>query len=455
MGAARLVGQATRLSGRGGGTALPGLLIERGAPKLIPDLAGRLDAGSILVSGTNGKTTTTRILSRAMSLAGYAVVHNRSGSNLVRGIAAALVQANPNGGGPTAGLFEIDEATLPPTAPLLNPRAIVLLNLFRDQLDRYGEVDTIARLWRETLSALPTGCTLVLNADDPLVASLGRDYSGPVLYFGMEDHRHGLVERERAADFVECPQCDVPYDYDFTYYGHLGHYRCPSCGWSRPTPSVRASLVGLDGRAGASLTIEAGTEMLALQVPLPGLYNQYNVLAAAAGLTALSIPLSLLVTALQDIEPAFGRAERFRVDGKDVIMLLIKNPVGANQVIRLLKSLPGRKPVLLALNDLTADGEDVSWIWDADCEGLADQLEWVVVAGRRAEDMALRLKYAGCFSADLQPAVLNDARSALTTALYRMEPGETLYVLPTYTAMLELRQVLSRMGAARPFWELS
>jgi len=518
--AARFLGGAMRLTGQGGGTALPGLLVERAAPALIPDLAGRLDAGSIVVSGTNGKTTTTRIIARAVAEAGYRAVHNRSGSNLMRGIAAALAQdtdhpPSPKGEGPTGrlpahseglnelppvlenpsnglgtslgdhrpriGVFEIDEATLPQAVLALRPRILVLLNLFRDQLDRYGEVDTVARLWREALATLPPDSTIVLNADDPLVASLGKHSGNRALYYGLEDSGQALPERERAADFVECLPCGVPYGYSLTYYGHLGHYACPSCGWARPKPDVSAVQVELKGLDGSNATLETpehapdhpsrgpdgpSATRVSLSLSLPGLYNVYNLLAATAGLQAAGLPLAALPRAMQGFQPAFGRGERFSVGGRRLVMLLAKNPVGANQVIRLLRSIPGKKPMLLALNDLIADGEDVSWVWDADYEGLVDQVDWAVITGRRAEDLALRLKYAGCFdtgrpdsgpgdpsSGGWMPAILNDPQRALCTALYRLDPGETLYVLPTYTAMLELRQVLNRMGIALPFWE--
>ena len=234
--AARMVGALSRRSGRGGGTALPGLLAERAAPDLMSTLAARLTQGTLLITGTNGKTTTARLIAAILSKVGYQVVHNRAGSNLMRGIAAALIhhasgsraESAPRG---SIGLFEVDEATLPEAIQRLQPRLVVLLNLFRDQLDRYGEMDTIARRWREGLARLPSGAQIVLNADDPLVASLGKGLAQQAHYFGLDDPSQGLAQREAAADFVECLECAVPYAYPVRYYGHLGHYRCPSCGW--------------------------------------------------------------------------------------------------------------------------------------------------------------------------------------------------------------------------------
>ncbi|MSQ28568.1 MAG: Mur ligase family protein [Dehalococcoidia bacterium] len=457
---ARLLGAISRRSGRGGGTALPGLLVERVAPGLVSDLSASLPHGNILVTGTNGKTTTARLIAALLQHAGLRVVHNRAGSNLLRGIAAALVQGTAAGNDRGIGLFEVDEATLPAAVGLVRPRLMVLLNLFRDQLDRYGEVDTVAQHWRSALTALPAGSGVVLNADDPFVASLGRGFPGPVTYFGLDDPGAALREREAAADFVECPACRLPYDYTLTFYGHLGHYRCQNCGSGRPEPQVRATSAHNNGPAGTAITVQTPGNTVTVNLPLPGLYNAYNLLAALATGAALQLPEAGAAAAIESVRSAFGRGERFQFEGRPVVMLLIKNPVGANQVLRTIRDEPGDKNVMIALNDLTADGEDISWIWDVDFEQLAGTTGAVVTSGRRAADMALRLKYAGWFETHrrddagvTRPTVLPDLEQALRTALYQLPSGATLYLLPTYTAMLALRRILSRLGMVRPFWE--
>ena len=340
--------------------------MERAAPGLISELSESLPHGNILVTGTNGKTTTARLIAALLQHAGMKVVHNRAGSNLLRGIAAALVQGTAAGTGHGVGLFEVDEATLPAAVTLVRPRLVVLLNLFRDQLDRYGEVDTVAQYWRSALAALPAASGVVLNADDPFVASLGRGFPGPVTYFGLDDPGTALLERETAADFVECPACRLPYDYALTFYGHLGHYHCANCGAGRPEPQVRVTRAQSNALAGTMITAQTPGITVSIDLPLPGLYNVYNALAALATGAALQLPSAGAAATIESVRAAFGRSERFQFEGRSMVTLLIKNPVGANQVLRTIRDEPGEKNVMIALNDLTADGEDVSWIWDVD-----------------------------------------------------------------------------------------
>jgi len=453
---ARLAGRAARRSGIGGGTSLPGLIVERSAPAEITHLAARLGQGVVLVTGTNGKTTACRILADLLTAAGLQVVHNRTGSNLMRGIAAALVNAPQGQLGPnTIGVFEVDEATLPEAVGRLAPRAIVMLNLFRDQLDRYGEVDAIVSRWRSTVAALPASAVLALNGDDPVVAGLGAAAPGRTVYFGIEDPAVGQPELEHAADFVECLSCSTPYDYTVTYFGHLGHYTCRECGWVRPRLDIACGSVQSQGLTGSRVQIAAGEAAFAAEVPLPGLYNVYNLLGALAALRAVDLPLDNLHSALGTLQPAFGRADRVEAGDKALMTLLTKNPVGTNQVLRALEAEPGRKAMLLALNDGVADGQDVSWIWDVDYERLRGAVGPVITTGRRAADMALRLKHAGWFEGEgaPEPLVLPDLQQALQTGLYDLLPEQTLYVLPTYTAMLYLRDIMTRLELARPYWQ--
>ncbi|HTZ85527.1 MAG TPA: MurT ligase domain-containing protein, partial [Solirubrobacteraceae bacterium] len=321
------------------------------------------------------------------------------------------------------------------------------------QLDRYGELETIAERWANDLQAKQ----LVLNADDPLIADLGRERVG-TLYFGVQDDSLALPGMAHAADAKHCRRCGAPYVFDAVYLGHLGHYHCPSCGQRRPEPQVWASDVVLEGVRSARFTLHtpAGTAQVALA--LPGLYNVYNALAAAALAVALEIPLASILAGLQQTQAAFGRAETIvlkQATGagppRELRILLVKNPAGANEVLRTLALEPGEHDVLGVLNDKIADGRDVSWIWDADYELLAGRIRRFTCSGTRAPELAVRMKYAGIEPEriDIEP----DLNAALTNAAAeRPAGGAPLYALPTYTAMLSLRELLVARGEAISSW---
>src|SRR4051794_36560671 len=444
---ARAVRAVSRRAGRSGGTTAPGRLLLRLAPSGLRRMAGELDAGSVLVSATNGKTTTAAMIAAALERAGRPVVHNRAGSNMAWGVATALLDAGSGRG--QLGLFEVDEAWLPAVADDVHPRLLLLSNLFRDQLDRYGELELLADRWAELVARLD-GTRLVLNADDPLVADLGRGRSG-VVYFGIEDDSQALPELQHAADSKHCRNCGHAYVYEAVYLGHMGHYRCPNCGRERPEPAVAATKVDLHGMSGASVELRTPQGPLELSLPLPGLYNVYNAIAAATTALELGVPLDAVGEALEGFGGAFGRVETIPVDGRELSILLVKNPAGANEVLRTLTLEQGSLDLWLALNDRIADGRDVSWIWDADFELLDGRIRRVTCSGTRAEEMALRLKYAGMNGTEI--AVERDLDRSLDAALAATPPDGRLYALPTYTALLELRDLLARRGLAQRWSE--
>ena len=453
LGLAKAVGSLSRRSGRGGGTTLPGRLLVRMDRDAITRLAADLDEGSIVVSSTNGKTTTAGMIAAVLRAAGRAAVHNRAGSNMHWGVATALLEQHGN-----EGLFELDEAWLPRVAPQLRPRLLVLGNLFRDQLDRYGELERLADEWAELVSQLEGSCEFALCADDPLVADLGRDAElrqrPGVTYFGIEDQSQALPELQHAFDAKHCRRCGSPYVYERAFVGHLGHYRCPNCAADRPPPDVAATRIDLEGMRGSRVAVRAPEGQVELRLPLPGVYNVYNGLAALTAALRLGIPLEQAADALGRMEAVFGRVETIEVDGKPVSILLIKNPAGANEVLRtlLLESADGAGGgglhLWVALNDGIADGRDVSWIWDADFELLAGQVSRVVCAGTRAAEMAVRLKYAGT------PPEAIEVEEAIDRSLDQAvaEADGPVFALPTYTALLELRTLLSKRGLARRYW---
>jgi lipid II isoglutaminyl synthase (glutamine-hydrolysing) len=449
VGAARAIGAASRASGRGGGTTLPGRVLLRLAPDAIATLGAHLDRGTTIVSATNGKTTTAGMIAAILAADGRRPVHNRAGSNMTWGVATALAEQRGD-----EGLFEVDEAWLPRVSAQLQPSLIVLGNLFRDQLDRYGEMEALADEWAKVVAERAGSGGFVLNADDPLIADLGRDADERprqgVLYFGVEDASQALPELQHAFDAKHCRRCGHPYAYERAFVGHLGHYSCPNCGAARPRPEVAATEIELRGMDGSRATVRTPAGEIRLELPLPGLYNVYNALAAVAAGLRLGVAPERIAAALDEMQAAFGRVETIAVGGTPVSILLVKNPAGANEVLRTLRleAGEGRIDLWVALNDRIADGRDVSWIWDADFELLAANVRKVVCAGTRAPEMALRLKYAGW------PTEAIEVVPEIEAALDRAVAGAAgrLFALPTYTALLELRKLLADRGLAEEFW---
>jgi lipid II isoglutaminyl synthase (glutamine-hydrolysing) len=464
---ARSIGRASRASGRGGGTTLPGRVLLRLEPEAIAKLGAGLAGGATIVSATNGKTTTAGMIAAILAAEGRPPVHNRAGSNMTWGVATALLEQRG-----AEGLFEVDEAWLPRVAQQLHPRLIVLGNLFRDQLDRYGEMEALAEEWAKAVAAAPAATGLALNADDPLIADLGRDTDTErpregTLYFGIDDHSQALPELQHAFDAKHCRRCGHPYAYEVAFVGHLGHYSCPNCGAQRPRPDVAATRIELRGMEGSAATVRVPGGEIEVELPLPGLYNVYNALGAIAAALKLGVEAERVAAALGGMRAAFGRVETIAVGSGSVSILLIKNPAGANEVLRTLALEAGersQKPadsaekcersgegidLWVALNDRIADGRDVSWVWDADFELLADRVRRVTCAGTRAPEMALRLKYAGWpeEAIHVEPDIAASLDSAVAAS-----PGR-LFALPTYTALLELRKLLADRGLAKEFWQ--
>ena len=412
----------------------------RAEPRAISRLAARLPRGSVVISATNGKTTTAAMVAAILGRTGTRLVHNRAGANMAGGVAAALAAERGD-----MGLFEVDEFWLGPVARDLAPRAVLLGNLFRDQLDRYGELEIIADRWAEIADGLPAATGLVLNADDPLVADLGRHREA--LYYGVDDDGLALPEMQHASDSKHCRRCGHAYVYEAAYLAHLGHYACPNCGARRPEPAVAATAVELRGIRSAAFTLRTGDGERRIELPLPGLYNVYNALGAAALCLHLGVGLDDVVAGLAAVEPAFGRAETLDL-GRPTSILLVKNPAGANEVLRTLALEGAQLDLFGILNDRTADGRDVSWVWDADWELVAPHVRRLTCSGTRAAELALRLKYAGVPADRLE--VVDDVERGLDRAL--ASGDGPLYALPTYTALLELRELLARRGQAEEYW---
>jgi lipid II isoglutaminyl synthase (glutamine-hydrolysing) len=508
----RAAGALSRRLHMGGGTSIVGLAAQRVYPDIIGHLARQLEDGSILVTGTNGKTTTSGFIAAILGDAGLRVWRNREGSNLMGGIASSLVmRALPNGrlrrAGRAIAIFEVDEAVVPQVVQAVPPRAAVFTNLFRDQLDRYGEVDSVATRWQQAVGRLPSDTLLVLNADDPSTANLGEYFGGRILYFGIDDpvldlsRQREAAERHQVIDTRTCPRCGSDYTYEIRFFSHMGHYYCAHCGHKRPQPEVRAVKVQSDDfdrlRISVTSSVSTAEQQREIIIPLPGVYNIYNALAAATVALALETGWEPIVTGIEQFKPIFGRGERIQVEGRTLRLLLAKNPTGFNEVLRTLFSDGAQRHVLFVLNDNIADGRDISWIWDVDFERAVQRTTTLVLAGSRALDLALRLKYAGAAQEEMitvpstrrrttkrdsalnnhnkgarknstKSAVLTEAieqtserkepvrygvAGALDAAVRRVPVGETLFVVPTYTGLLEIHRELERRGLTPRYWQ--
>jgi UDP-N-acetylmuramyl tripeptide synthase len=442
---ARGVAALSRGVGVGGGTTIPGKLLaelDRGA---IDRLATRLANGTAVVSATNGKTTTTAMTAEILRPR-HELAHNAAGANLVSGVASALLSA----GDADLGLFEVDEAALPELVRRLQPRAACLGNLFRDQLDRYGELELVAERWRGAVADLPEEAKLVYNADDPQLAAVSEAHPDSIA-FGLDDPRLARPSLQHAADSKYCVRCGTSYVYAAAYVGHLGDYRCPRGDHARPPLDVAGRDIAIQGLERSSFRLDTPEGSRFVELALPGLYNVYNAVASAALARSLGAELDEVAAGLGRFSAAFGRFERIAVGEKRVLLLLIKNPAGANEAIRTLVDGGAPRVLVVALNDEIADGRDVSWIWDVDFEPLLTGLETLVASGGRAAELALRFRYGGVDEAaiELEP----DLGDAIDRGLELTPAGGELVVLPTYTAMLGLRRILASRGHAKPYWE--
>ncbi|MBD2411904.1 UDP-N-acetylmuramyl peptide synthase [Nostoc calcicola FACHB-389] len=408
----------------GAASVLPGSIARRIEPQLLQLLSQQVKKGVILIAGTNGKTTTSLLLKTILENKGYTIAHNSTGANLENGLMTALLEGTNLVGTLDVdyAILEVDENIVPKVLTPLQPQIILCLNLFRDQLDRYGEVDTISKRWTKVISTLPPETVVIPNADDPTLSYLGQQLPQRVLFFGLNEPQHYLEAIPHAVDSIYCPKCGHSLDYQGVYLSHLGDFTCPKCGFSKSQPTLESS-----------------------EWPqiLVGLYNKYNTLAAVTAAKELGVDEATIKNTVNNFQAAFGRAEDLVINGKKVRILLSKNPVGTNETIRVVTQSTD-KTTLLVLNDRTPDGTDVSWIWDVDTEKLVERGGTLVVSGDRVYDMALRLRYSQKSpESTLNLIVEEDLRQAIATALEHTPDNETLHILPTYSAMLEVREVLT------------
>ena len=434
-----------------GATAAPGLYAGKIDKDLIKKLAKQLKY-SIIISGTNGKTTTSRILAEVFQKADIKYFHNRTGSNLERGIISELLKNISLKGLPKnrVGLWEIDEAVFPIIAEKIKPKIIVLTNLFRDQLDRYGEIDTLAKKWQQALKKLAKSTTVILNADDPTIVSLAKSLKCRVIYFGIRDKTVGSKTLSHASDATMCPNCLEPLNYQTCFVSHLGIFNCPNCSFSQPKAQISAQKIKFLKNGFTQVSINSFSKKFKTKIKLAGIYNVYNLLAAFSLAKTLKIKTKIINQAVLVFKPAFGRFEEIKIKNHKLQILLAKNPAGFNQVIKTLPHLSSEQKfsLLIALNDKIADGRDVSWIWDVDFKYLKNKnIDKIMVSGIRSKDMALRLKYAGIEKLE----IYENLKKAIITLIN--QSNKNLFIIPTYTAMLEARKILNKMGLVHSTWK--
>jgi UDP-N-acetylmuramyl tripeptide synthase len=453
--AGKLAGASGRFFRIGGGTSLPGMIARRIDPNVLKSVVGASKAKKIVITGSNGKTTTARMTAAIADAGGRRVSQNRTGSNLLQGVTSVAVNFADMFGRLDRDvlLFEIDEATIPLAVPEIQPDVIVITNIFRDQLDRYGELYSVARALNKMLESLPETASIILNGNDPQVANLGSNAKAKRIFFGLETTEVGTPIPEHSADIIRCIHCDSDFIYEVAYMSHLGIYRCPECGYTLPALDVAVTSVSLapDGEGPSHIKLRTPKGEMKLEIPLPGLHNVYNVAAAIAAATAAGFPLDKTQPALSNIRTAFGRLEKIQAGDKTIYLSFVKNPTSFNLILRLIAQHSGKKHLLLAASHTVVDGEDFAWLWDVDIEEIADTVLDAVCSGNKPEELAMRLKYAE-IPVD-KTTLIPDREAALDEALKNVDPGGTLYIMSSYTPTQELRRIMQKRGWVKHFWE--
>ncbi|MGA3030421.1 MAG: MurT ligase domain-containing protein [Candidatus Limnocylindrales bacterium] len=451
LAAGKSAARATRLVGRGGGTAITGMVARRVDPQILDRLVRIPGVPVVAITGSNGKTTTARFTAALLRGEGVTVCHNSAGANLIQGVTSLAVSyANLRGQLPDGVLVaEVDEGALPQVAPETLPRALLVTDLFRDQLDRFGEIYAVADAIESVAVALPADSALIVNADDPMVATLAEKREGRRVTFGLAIKR-STDEITRAADTIRCPRCQSDLKYRYVYLSHMGDYSCPKCGFARPKLDVSVTSLEVVGLDRTVLEVRTPAGRLTLEVPQSGVHIAYDVAGAVAILIGLGVSLEHAAESLAAVGPAFGRLEKIDAGGRTIILAFAKNPTSYNTTLRALATEEEPRQLLIAASNTLVDGEDFGWLWDVDFESMAPKVERVVVSGTRADELANRLHYAGVPAGKLK--VIEDRPAALTEGLALLPPGSRLVVLSGYTPLIELRDEMRRRGWTGRFW---
>src|ERR1035437_1233048 len=451
LAAGKSAAHATRLAGRGGGTSITGMVARRVDPHVLERLVADHGVRVVAITGSNGITTTARFTAALLRGEGVTVSHNSAGANLVQGVTSLAVSyADMRGDLPDGVLVaEVDEGALPKVAPELAPRALLVTDLFRDQLDRFGEIYAVADAIESVAAGLPPESALIVNGDDPMVAMLARSRHGRRITFGLEIER-STDRITRAADTIRCPKCRSDLEYRFVYLSHMGDYSCPSCGFQRPRLDVAVTELEVVGLDRTRMEIQTASGTLTIEIPQSGVHIAYDAAAAIAILVGLGVSLEHAAESLGAVGPAFGRLETIDADGRAVLLAFAKNPTSYNTTLRALATEEEPRQLLIAASNTLVDGEDFGWLWDVDFESMAPRVDRVIISGTRADELANRLHYAGVPSAKMQ--IVEDRRAALTEAFALLPPGSRLVVLSGYTPLIELRNDMRRRGWTGRYW---
>lgn len=453
--AGKLAGASGRLLGVGGGTSLPGLIARRIDPDILKSVVGASKAKKIVITGSNGKTTTARMTAAMAENNGKRVSHNRAGSNLLQGVTSVAVNFADIFGRLNSDvlLFEIDEGTMPLAIPEIKPDVVVITNIFRDQLDRYGELYSVAKALDKTLEDLPESSTILLNGNDPQVANFGLRAKAKRLFFGLETTEVGTPVPEQSADIIRCIHCQEDLQYKVAYMSHLGLYSCPNCGYTLPPLDIAATSIKLapDGEGPTRVELRTPQGNMTLEISLPGLHNVYNAAAAIGASLAAGFEKDMLPAALVNLKPAFGRLEKIQAGDQTIYLSFVKNPTSFNLILRLIAQHSGKKHVLLAASHTIVDGEDFSWLWDVEVEEVAQDIADVVCSGNKPEELAMRLKYAEIPIDKISQVA--DLAAALDAALKNAGPGGTLHILCSYTPTNQLRRIMQKRGWVKHIWQ--
>lgn len=455
LSAGKLVGRAGRMLGIGGGTSLPGMVARRIDPDVLKAVMIGSSAKRIVITGSNGKTTTARMVAEMAKESGKRLSHNRSGSNLLQGVTSVAVNFATITGELESDVlvFEIDEGTMQHVIPEIQPDVVVITNIFRDQLDRFGELYAVARSLDRVLEDLPETSTIILNGNDPQVANFGLNARARRVFFGLDTTEIGTPVPEQSADVIRCIHCQEDLEYKVAYLSHLGLYRCPNCNYTLPSLDIAATSVRLasDGKGPTQATLNTPQGELEIEIPLPGVHNVYNAAAAVGAALAAGFPRQKLPGALAKLQPAFGRLEEIKAGDQTIYLAFVKNPTSFNLIMHLIMQHPGKKHLLLAASHTVVDGEDFSWLWDIDLEDVAPQIVDVTCSGNKPEELAMRSKYAEIPSERIR--IIEDREQALDAALKDAGPGGTLYILATYSPTQELRRIMQKRGWVKHFWQ--